>query len=530
MLNDSTVVNGGASQASNVNTIAYKKQNQKYQIDIIFDNLQGNRFQLNLASLISLDIEEDSRYWFKRAALVIKNPDNIFERKVNSTDLINTYYKFRNDGRDIVYVVVKPVEDNTIKNTSLQLDYDVWGMAYTFSIYNKEEIPGPTSKQKQLKLYLWEYDYQLLAETNLPWSTNEVLKQKNTNLVPAYATDEQKLVNTGNAIKHLINKALEGHTNPGPVFSKEWDVGSSKIFLTTPTNYTAADMLDYLLKKHVSAQIGSNSGADPCILSRTRYTKQWKLISYSNFFSKAVDNKSSNGQATAGELQREIITLSGQSGEQINEYLFKLPNTPSQSINRPYTNYSNPITSTIKNIQFVDMAAVDNTNELVSTPCYSNDLKLKQFSLDFKDNDIENVKKYVNDNYASKFKISSNPDTLITLNKQKKDALSLNNVYSYSSNKINRLAESRNFLLTSSLFYNSSVSFTACGSLIREASTFFSIETENGGQNDEFANKLLGQWMIYKVIHRFTSTDYDNDVLALRLHANDNVDIKSDIT
>ena len=45
---------------------------QKYQIDIIFDNLQGNKFQLNLASMVSLDIEEDSRTWYKRASFYLR--------------------------------------------------------------------------------------------------------------------------------------------------------------------------------------------------------------------------------------------------------------------------------------------------------------------------------------------------------------------------------------------------------------------------------------------------------------------------
>jgi len=519
-----TTVNSVPS--SEVNTKFYNRQ--KYQIDVIFDNLQGNKFQLNIASLVSLDIEEDSRSWFKKASLVIKNPDNIFEQKVTASASSNQYYKFCNDGRDLVYVTVKILNDSTIKEADLQIDYNVWGMSYVFSIYDREEIPGDTTKQKQLKLYLWEFEQQILSETNVQWSTNELLS---SGLVPAYATDEQKLVPTGKAIKSLLTKTLEKYLPQS--FTKDWDDGSSKIFYSAPANYKAADVLNYLLKKQVSSQIGTDSGADPCILTRTRYTNQWSLTSYSNFFAKAIDNKSTtnntNTTPQAGSLQREIIQLASQTGQEQNEFLFNLPQSPFSSyINN--TNFFDPITSVIKNINFVDMASMDNTEFMVTSPCYSNDFKNKTFSVDFTNNDIANVKGFIDKNYSNKLKLYAKPDTLVTLNKNKTDTHAVNNIYSYSPDKVSRFAEGRNSLLTAALFYNTSVSFTTLGSPIREANTFISIEKAKGGVLDEFYNKLLGQWMVYSVIHRFSETSYTNDIVALRVHANDNININSNIS
>jgi len=117
-----TLVNNNP-QLNEINTRIYN--GQKYQIDIVFDNLQGNRFQLNLASVVDLEIEEDSRDWYRVAALTIKNPDNLFEKKLYSSDTPDKYYKFRNDGRDIVYIAIKPIDDDTLKDSNLQIDYDV---------------------------------------------------------------------------------------------------------------------------------------------------------------------------------------------------------------------------------------------------------------------------------------------------------------------------------------------------------------------------------------------------------------------
>ena len=506
------------------NTKVYNRQ--KYQIDIVFDNLQGNTFQLNLAALVSLDIEEDSRDWYKRASLVIRNPDNVFEQKIIAGATSNQYYKFRNDGRDIVYIVIKLIEDTDLKESGIQVDYDVWGMSYKFVVYDREDIPGDSSKQKQLKLYLWEYEQQILAETNLAWSTNKLLSG---GISPADATDAQKLVPTGTAIKNLLIDALTNYLPP--VFDSNWDVGSSKISYTAPANYTASDSLNYLMKKHVSAQIGADGGADPCVLTRTRFTNKWKLFSYSNLFNQAI-NAGSIGLnlsvPTAGSLQREVMVLTEQIGSEENEYLFSLPQSPYSS-GIANTNFNNPTISSIQNINFVDMSTIDSMQEMVTTPCYSNNLKDKTFSVDFKNNDIQNVKSYINNNYSNKMKLYAKPDTLLTLNKTKTDTLAVKNVYSYSPDKQSQLAEGRNMLLTSALYYNTSVSFKVLGTTMREAGTFIGIRKGSGFVADEFANKLLGQWLTYNVVHHFTETDYTNQITALRMHANDNIGVLSTV-
>ena len=80
------------------------------------------------------------------------------------------------------------------------------------------------------------------------------------------------------------------------------------------------------------------------------------------------------------------------------------------------------------------------------------------------------------------------------------------------------------------MFYNTSLFFSAPGSIIRQANTFISVDNGKGRVRDEFHNKLLGQWFVYNVIHRFTETDYTNSINAVRVHANDDIGIKDDIT
>jgi hypothetical protein len=529
-----TITNSNNNPLGEINTKLY--ENQKYQIDIIFDNLQGNRFRLNLASLVSLEIEEDSRDWYKKAALTIKVPDNVLE--IKATDKDDRYYKFRNDGRDIIYITVKPINDDVINAPAESIDYDVWGMNYKFVIYDRKELlKGETTKQKQLTLYLWEFDYQVFAETNLDWSTNEILPEvypSKKNIVPAQLTDEEKLVPTGLALKSLIKTALNKFEDPK--FSKDWDIGSSKIFYNSFANNSVVVDINYLLKKHVSSQKGAESGADPAILSRTRYNTNWQLRSFSTLFAYAVEQKALSNTSlgmtvpSAGPLQREVLTIIKQGGGPDENSLFSLPVTPFPSTKNKNTNYQDPTRSKIKNFQIVDMASLDSMHELVTSPCYSNNFKDKIFELDFQNNEIGNIKKYVQQNYSDKLRLMSNTDTLITLNKPKLEAKSIKNTYSFGPDKISRFAESRNLILFSALFYNTSISFTAPGSSQRQANTFISVEGSKSSIRNEFQNKLLGQWFVYNVTHRFTETNYSNTINAVRLHANDSMNIKDNIT
>lgn len=501
--------------------------NQKYEINIILSNSQGNDVRINIASLVSLEIEEDTRSWYKKAALVLNNPNNALEYRQSSSTPKNQYYKFRNDGRDIVYIEIKPVDDSILNKTALNIDYDVWGMRYKFVIYDKKEIlPTSNDAQKQLKLYLWEYDYQLMAEANLDWSTNELLP---SNIIPSQATDEEKRVKTGLAIKSLIKAALKD--SAVPKFADDWDVGASKIFYSSYAYNNAKDDLEYLLKKHVSAAGNVDNGNDLCALTRTRYNQIWSLRSFANIFSKAI-SKGSGNVAQAGEFQREILTLVTRGGddEKNSEVLFTMPVVPSNSSTNKNTNYSDPTRSGITSIQYVDMAPIDNMDKVATSPCYSYNHLNKAFEVNFTVNEITAVKKFVDNNYTQKFKIFSKPDTLLTLNKVKTETKTVNNVFSYAPDKTSQLADSRNLMLMALIYLNSSINFEAPGSTIRQSTSFIAIQDGKKTPRDEFRNKLLGQWFVYRVIHKFTNDEYTNNITAVRIHANDNIDIKDNIT
>lgn len=482
--------------------------NQAYALDIVITSPDGVVYPINTASLQSLIIEDDCNKWYKTATLVISNPENILERKLPSNP---TYvpYKFRNDGRDLVGIRLLPILDS---NTVGVNDYEQYFLInFVFSIYNKEEIPvGDNVKSKSLKLYLWEFDYQFLLEQNISWSTNKLLPN---NIIPSQATDEQKQVPTGDALKSLIKEGLS--YAPQTFDPLYWDKGSSKIFYSSYANNNCVEDIEYLLKKHVSSKQQNGTEGESCALIRNRYTKAWCLVPYSVLFQNASVNKQ------VGPLQSEVFKISSSITTNIQNVVSTIKLPAGEKI-------SFPNNSNIANFEIVDMAAIDNTTFVIDMPCYSNSIKNKTFKLDYEENTVTAMKKYMQVNYTDKFSYISNPKTILTLNKVKKESRSLINAYSFAQNKTERFADSRNLLLKSALFLNLALNFTVPGTSYRQANTFIGIQRQNPDIDNDFDNKLLGQWFVTKVIHNLTDSTYTNNIMAVKVHTSDDLYLKED--
>jgi hypothetical protein len=489
--------------------------NQDYQIVLTLYNPQGSIFPLNTASLVSLVIEESSLQWYKKGTLILKNSENVLERRPNELFSRDFNYKFRNDGRDLLFVSIKPVSN---KGSLYSDEYppELYEMFYIFSIYDTEDIPGSSLKDKNLKLFFWEIDYQLFLETNLDWSTNQVLYQQfpQLNGQSSNLPDEQRKVFTGLALKSLIEETLNVKSQPQKFGF--WDPGASKIFYSSPTCNTAIYDFDYLFKRHVSSKLDGNIEGDLPFLYRDRFSKTWNLIPLTVLFSQAIDSNKN-----AGVLQREQFILLDTMPTSV--IIPSLSHTPQDLTGTRNLNLG--ILSNIENYQFVNMAAIDNTLLLRTIPCYHYNYNQSKFGVDFEDNDIENIKTYYQKNYANRFQLNTKPKALFTLNRSKIESEAINPVYSYEDAKVNRYADSRNLVLHSSLFLNECLSFSVLGSTYRQANVFIGLDRESGSVDTDFDERLLGQWFTIKVNHVFTSTSYTNNIVAIKPHSNKDVRI-----
>jgi hypothetical protein len=503
-------------------TTRIRLNDQTYEFGLMLFNSKDTFFGINTAALVKLSIQEDSRDWFKRGYVIINNNENIIERRPNERISAAANYKFRNDGRDLLLVNIKPVYDNPSK--SLEMDAfpsQGWELKYIFSIYDVEDIPGKLPNEKNIKLYFWELDYQLFAEsTSVGWNSNVALYNLNPSLngKSSVLSDNDRKIPTGLILKSLIENTLNARSGI-QTFSQFWDPGASRMFYNPPTNNSAIDDLDYVFNRHVASKKFGSVDGDLPLLYRDRYTKEWTLTSLSTELSLAVASKA----AGPWQLEQLFLTSSTPTGVTIPS-LLKTPQSRAS-----YLNLNLGGTSTVTNYQFVDMAAIDNAFMFINMPCASNNIRNKQFSVDYADNTVDSIKSYFQNNYVQKFSNYDAPTALLSLNKTKTENISYKETYSYGATKLERYPESRNTILKTGFFLNQCLHFTAPGTTLRRCNRFIGLDRQIGAVDADFDEKFLGQWYIIKVEHVFTANSYTNNVTAVKPHADKNTRIPDDV-
>jgi len=487
---------------------------QGFRFTVYIYNGQDKPTPLSKGIIKSLVVEENVKEWFMKGFLIIEDRFNILQRPwtTEKTPPDGMLYKFRNDGNDSLIITIQPVIPNQPQDA---LKPEIWNLELSLSIYDVQDFSfGDETALKYKKLFFWERDFQSMIETKIHWSTARQVEDA------ANKTDKDKMVFTGAAIKDLITTAL----GPEQKFSPDWDIGSSKIFYTSSAKNTVYDDLQYLYKSHVSSSKGSNLG-DFSVLSRNRYTREWKLEPLNSIFGKAVANNK------PGAYQHEHFFIGGNSQELEGQVLSISPyKTP---INRKVISLENNIHlgqySTIESYQFVDMAAIDNINVLNSTPVYYNDNILHQFNMDFDSHDISNVKEYIRTNYVNKLKHSITPEVLLTLNNNKVEGRVVDPVYSFGKTSTDRLANGQNTMLMSNLYLNQCIVFTVQGMTHRTSNNFIGIDRIFGETENDFDNRLLGQWYVINCKHIFIEDRYMNELTCVKIHSSGTHDIKDDI-
>jgi len=479
---------------------------QGFRFTIYIYNGQDKPTPINKSAVKALVIEEDAKDWFLRGFIVIEDKFNILQRPwtTERTPPEGMHYKFRSDGNDVLLISVQPVLDNQPPDA---LKPEIWNLQLTMAVYDVQDFSfGDETSLRYKKLFFWEKDYQTMLESKIAWSTAGMVENA------ANLSDKERRVFTGDAIKNLITTALGSDQR----FSSTWDNGSSKIFHTACAGNNVWNELQYLIKSHVSSMQGGNDG-DFSILNRNRYTREWNLEALNSIFGKAVANNK------PGPYQLEHFFIGGNTQELEGQVQSIAPyKTPinqgvvSSNLNVHFGQYS-----TIESYQFIDMAAIDNIKVLNSTPVYHNNHLLHQFDMDFESHDIENVKEYIQTNYANKLKHTIKPDVLLTLNKNKVEANIVDPVYSFGYTATDRLAAGQNTMLMSSLFLNQCIVFTVRGMTYRTSNKFIGIDRFYGETDNDFDNRLLGQWYVINCKHMFIDNRYVNQLTCVKIHSCD---------
>ena len=537
-----------------------QKYNEVYHdVDLYLDN-SGNfdaprRYHINPAAVLGLYISDTVNDWVVDGYITFMYlPEGAEDlQKIETGQTADTpitgevkaaaqngdtlrSYLFRGDGYDLLRVMIMPKSTgNDPGGIDITSNDTKWMLSYLFSIYDVEDVNDIPQLQgtastymKCLKLKFHDVRYQMLQTSNLEYSSAE---PKNRDLYKANFESEiapsQGVMYTGTMLKDLMNYALTDPTLGGcPEFKvgedeKSWDKGKAELFYTSPAQWSALDDVNYIFSHHISeVELGGEGDTmkanDMCLLHTDRATtfphiEEIKLTPLSDFFKKA------GGKNGPGELQREHFFVTSNTQETNITNVHRAPvGGDGKTVDVKTARYGQ-----IMSYSFVDMSPSVNSNMFCSTPVYSVDIAERQFNMEFKGNDVISARRLISKSYISQlFNEGDNPEDLFlpTIHKNKTDV----NIFpTFSLNGNNPGIRQRNgmhHLLYTGVFQNACICFKVYGLTLRESGTFIGIDKIEGCADNDYNNKLYGQWFVVKVEHMFEAGAYINIIYAVKVH------------
>ena len=489
-----------------------------YNFHIQLFNADGQSIGIKYTNVVELNIIDELVNFAANGYIIINNDlDAIESVQSISTDVRGLAqqafmpYVFRGDGRDFLLISIEPgtnVNTDDVFNTTKG-----FSMTYVFSIIDTQDIITEERDVKLKRLTFCDYTVQILNEKNSYFSTSNINNTGRSNL--------ERSAYTGDAIMGLLATTIYQDTNITQKFSTTWDRGSEKIFYSSPANYKAIDDLYYLLDYHVSS---ADTDYSPAILRKDR-SDIWTLTPLSRIFKEAYYKGNSTLGDTGGNrlIENFILNRPNTGDYNVLNAINRVPNTSFFANNFPDYSY-------IENFESASIAAKDNTNGVVTIAVHNYDIAKKQFSVDLKENNINEVFKKYKKNFVQTQKGGlGNPSQNIFLNRTKTENKSIKKVFNPNTTQITRLNSGQNKILLNTVLNNAAIGFKTRGSIFREAGKFFTIERKDFANDSAFDNKLLGTYLITKVEHVFENGEYSNYIVGVKTYVADKFDNSDDV-
>jgi hypothetical protein len=495
-----------------------------------------NDVYLTNESWENLIIEEDIFDWKLKGSIVIKTPYESLEREstesiqVSGKQKKDLVYKFRNDGRDTIFISIKP-KSSSVPGLVEDISFEdkKWRIEMEGVVYDTEDLSDANITNKMKKLFFWDKTYQLMIERDSEFSTANSGKNKGKSNLDQVDNSEKSL-KTGDSVGELLKSLPEFSKHAKNTNNKtEWDVGSDKnmIFYSSPVHAKFIDNLEYLLNYTTASD---SDDQQPCIFkferaSTTMTPKQFSLKPIKKYFEKA-------GKDTAKDYQVEHFFIEENSENSQLPYIKKTPinSSPTSEIKADQYN-------TVKSYQLIDVSGLDYSQNLANYRVVSYNSSDGQFNEEGNYSKAEEYKKFY-DSSISKNIFSKNTSDRLVLTPYIKEGFNTRTVYSLRNDALGRLADGRNRLLKYYLFSNLGIAFTVQGLTLRQPGRFFGL-SKLTGNDKEHDSKLEGQYFVTNVVHHFSNEmkSYRTQITGIKTHTykettvfkSENVDIiKSD--
>jgi hypothetical protein len=463
-----------------------------------------------------LFLEEDIFDWKIKGSITIKSPQESFEREskealsVTKTDKEHLVYKFRNDGRDTIFITIKPLLPPNAPNIIGPLTDKMWRLEIEGVIYDVEDLPNENVTEKFKKLYFHEKTYQMMTEKDSDFSTATAGANKNKDNL-SQLSNEAKSLTPGNALGELLKSDVDFQKHSKLVDNpEEWDQGSisSKSFYSAPVGAKFIDDMEYFINYTVASEAYN---AQPCIFKferaeKTLTPKQFSLKPIQKYFEKA-------GSLMPKEYQIEHFFIYEHSMED-QIVLRKAP----LNVADLKTEIKSDEQNSIRGYQLVDLSGQDYAQNLANYRVTAFNSTKGQFNEEGIKHTVQAYKDFFNKSIKP-FILTQNEEDRLALTPFIKNNLNTKTVYSLRTDENARLANGRNRMLKYYLFSNLAISFSVRGSSHRQTGRFFGL-SKQAQNTKEFDNKLEGQYFVTNVIHHFSNSNrnYTNQLIGVKTH------------
>jgi hypothetical protein len=478
-----------------------------------------NDVYLNNVAWDTLLLEEDIFDWKIKGSIVINSPYESLEKESEETTKSvkakkeNLIYKFRNDGRDTLFISIKPKSVNMKGLPSYTFNDKQWLIEIETVIYDVQDLPSSTIKDKKKKLYFWEKAYQLMIEKDSDFSTSTVGKNANKTNISQIDNTERSLI-CSEAVAELLKRDPDFEKySKLTADTEEWDSGSemNTMNYSSPVNAKFIDNLEYMLNYTTASDVYNN---EPCIFKferaeKSMSPKQFSLKSISKYFEKAGKDQNS-----PKEYQIEHFFLKEYSDKEKTPPLIKAPLGAAESIEEVKADEYN----IIYNYRLVDLNGSDYSKNLTNYRVVTYNSSWGQFSEENKKHNAEQYKTFFKNTIRNNILTQENEDRLV-FTPFIKDNMNTKTVVSVAKEEVTRLSEGRNKLLRYYLFSNLAISFSTRGLTVRQTGRFFGLSKQN--LNDkEYDHKLEGQYFVTSVIHYFNNRtrNYTTNLIGVKTH------------
>ncbi len=500
---------------SNINPNTYSFNQEDYEMTVRLFNGVNDIYLTNTA-WDDLYLEEDIFNFFVRGSIVIDSPYNILERSTKEANdsqggLLKLEYKFRNDGRDTLYISIKPKGDDQLSRQNVTFDDARWLIELELVVYDTQDLSNGDVSQKKKKLFFWEKSYQMMSEKDSEFST--AISGENANKTGQdQANDDARSLPTGSALKALFenDEYFKQHVESIP--DSSWNIGdtSNLLFYTSPIGNKFIDDLHAIYNNHVAAD---SEGSQPCILKLERPTKKGKMRQFTlktieQYFKEA-------GKKEPGRYQLEHFFIREQTDVEKAPLIKKAPLSSSQSSEIKGDEYN-----IIRSYNLTDLSGKDYSVNLANRRIVSYNSSDRQWNIESKLHSSGEWQKFFNERIKPNIVVASSiKNDRLPVTPYIETGKNTTVEYSTRPNEKGRYATGRNKILKYFLFSNLCISFSTRGLTHRQPGRFFGLSKQT--LNDkEYDHKLEGQYFVTGVKHYFSNTQrgYYTELVAVKTH------------